>query len=206
MNSKVDQYLIDGCGRCKYYATPNCKVNTWIEELKILRSIALESGLNEEIKWGVPCYTFENKNIILVSAFKDYCAISFFKGTLIKDKKNLLEKPGDNSQSAMYLKFNKESDILSNKKIIKSYIEQAIEIEKSGLKVEFKKNPEPIPEELNKKFQENPEFKKAFFSLTPGRQRGYILFFSQPKQTKTREARIEKCTTKIFNGEGLNEY
>lgn len=206
MNSKVDQYLIDGCGRCKYYATPNCKVNTWIEELKILRSIALESGLNEEIKWGVPCYTFENKNIILVSAFKDYCAISFFKGTLIKDKKNLLEKPGDNSQSAMYLKFNKESDILSNKKIIKSYIEQAIEIEKSGLKVEFKKNPEPIPEELNKKFQENPEFKKAFFSLTPGRQRGYILFFSQPKQSKTREARIEKCTTKIFNGEGLNEY
>ena len=144
-NNKIDNYLAEGCGRCPLVGTSDCKVHNWTEELKKLRTIVLECGLTEELKWGVPCYTFQNKNILLVSAFKEFCVISFFKGSLLKDAKNILERPGANSQATRYIKFTSVEEIINLKNTLKSYISEAIEVEKAGLKVEFKKNPEPIP-------------------------------------------------------------
>jgi uncharacterized protein YdeI (YjbR/CyaY-like superfamily) len=205
MNPKVDKYLIDGCMRCKFGATPACKVNSWKEELVMLRHIVLECGLTEELKWGVPCYTNNDKNIVVINAFKDYCSLSFFKGVLLKDPQNILDQPGESSQSGRLIKFTDPKQIREQEEILKAYILEAVEIEKSGLKVAFKKNPEPIPDELLDKFAEDPVLEKAFYALTPGRQRGYIIYFSQPKQPQTRYSRIEKCKEKIFNGEGLND-
>ena len=204
-NPKVDLYLKEGCGRCPFGNTPKCKVNFWPKELKKLRKIILETGLSEEIKWSMPCYTIDSKNILILSAFNDSCNINFFKGALLKDPGSILEKPGENSQSARYLRITSVSQIKELESIIKAYIAEAIELERSGAKVEFKKNPEPIPEELLVKFEENPDLHTAFLALTPGRQRGYILFFSAPKQSKTRESRIEKCIPQIMNGKGIND-
>lgn len=205
MNPKVHKYLEDGCMRCPLGATPDCKVRTWTAELERLRAIVLDCGLTEEVKWGVPCYTFQENNVLIVSALKDCCSISFFKGVLLKDPDVILQKPGPNSQSARLIKFTMEEEIIKMEPILKAYIFEAIEVEKAGLKVNFKKVPEPIPEELEKKFGEDPVLKTAFESLTPGRQRGYIIYFSRPKQSKTRESRIEKCSGKILNGEGLHD-
>lgn len=205
MNQKIDKYLIDGCMRCKLGGTPQCKVHNWREELEILRHIVLGCGLTEELKWGVPCYTFNNKNIVIVSAFKDYSCLSFFKGSLLNDRKKILLKPGENSQSSRIVKITNPDQILELENILKEYILEAVEVEKSGQKVEFKKNSEPIPNELLKKFEEYPELEKAFSALTPGRQRGYIIYFSQPKNSQSIVNRIEKCRQKILNGEGLND-
>jgi uncharacterized protein YdeI (YjbR/CyaY-like superfamily) len=205
LNPKVDLYITNGCGRCKYYSTAKCKVRNWQEELETLRQIAIDSGLTEELKWGVPCYTFNDTNIAMVSAFKDYCSLSFFKGALLKDTNNLLVKTSESMQSARFIKFTCSKEITEKSLILKSYIFQAIELEKAGLKVDFKKNLEPAPEELLAKFDENPALKKAFYALTTGRQRGYIIYFSQPKQSNTRVIRIEKYMQKIMNGEGLND-
>lgn len=204
-NQKVDQYLVEGCMRCELGGTPQCKVLSWTNELETMRQIVLETGLKEEVKWGVPCYTFQDKNILLVSALKEFSAISFFKGSLLKDPANVLVAPGKNSQASRYLKFKSVDEIIKKEQTIKEYIREAVEIEKSGKKVEFKKNPEPMPEELEQKMEEDPYFRDAFERLTPGRQRGYIIFFSQPKQSQTRISRIEKCTSKILNGEGLHD-
>jgi uncharacterized protein YdeI (YjbR/CyaY-like superfamily) len=170
-----------------------------------LRAIVLECGLTEELKWGVPCYTYENKNILLVSAFKEYCVSSFFKGVLLKDLHNILEKPGPHSQSDRVIKFTSVQRINELEEVLKAYIFEAIEVEKAGLRVEFKKSPEPIPDELQQKLDEDLFFKTAFEELTPGRQRGYIIYFSQPKQSKTRVARIEKNVPRILNGDGLHD-
>ena len=205
MNPKVDHYLIDGCMRCNFGGTPECKVHNWKDELVMLRHIVLECGLTEELKWGVPCYTSDNKNIVIVSAFKDYSSLSFFKGALLKDPHKILIKQGENSQSARIIKFTNPEQITEQQEILKAYILEAVEIERSGLKVEFSKTPEPVPDELIQKFDEYPELKKAFHALTPGRQRGYIIYFSQPKQSQTRFNRIEKYKQKILNGEGLND-
>lgn len=205
MNPKVDQYLIEGCMRCKYGGTPQCKVNDWQEELVMLRHIMLACGLTEDLKWGVPCYTSDSKNIAMVSAFKDYASLSFFKGVLLKDPKKILQQQGKSSQSARLIKFTSPGQIMQQQEVLKTYILEAVEIENSGAKVEFKKNPEPTPEELFQKFDENPALKKAFYALTPGRQRGYIIHFSQPKKTETRFSRIEKCIPNILNGKGLND-
>jgi uncharacterized protein YdeI (YjbR/CyaY-like superfamily) len=205
INPKIDNYLAKGCGRCPLGGTSDCKVHLWPEEIKILRTILLDCGLTEELKWGVPCYTYEGKNIILVSALREYCAFSFFKGVLLKDSHNILEKPGPNSQSDRVIKFTSVQQIIELEDVLKAYILEAIEVEKAGLKVKFKKNPEPIPVELQQKLDEDPFFKTAFEELTPGRQRGYIIYFSQAKQSKTRVTRIEKCTPKILNGEGLHD-
>jgi len=205
MNPAVDQYLIDGCMRCPYGATPACKVNNWKEELVMLRHIALECELAEELKWGVPCYTYEDKNVAIVSAFKEYASLSFFKGSLLQDTHQILVKQGESSQSARLIKFTSTDQILELQDILKSYIQEAVELEKSGAKVEFKKNPEPVPTELLEKFEASPNFRNAFFSLTPGRQRGYIIYFSQPKSPQSRYNRIEKCREKILNGEGLHD-
>ena len=205
LNPKVDNYLSEGCGRCPLGGTPDCKVHNWTPELEFLRMIVLDCGLTEELKWGVPCYTFQETNVLLVSAFRDYCAISFFKGALLSDEHGLLEKPGKHSQAARLLKFTSVESIRAVETHLKTYIFEAIEVEKAGLKVNFKTHPEPIPEELEKKFEEDPVLKNAFEALTPGRQRGYILYFSAPKQSKTRTARIEKSLGKILKGEGLND-
>ena len=204
-NPKIDNYLAVGCGRCSFGGTPDCKVHQWPEELRKLRTILLDCGLTEELKWGVPCYTYQNKNIILISALRGYCSFSFLKGVLLKDPHNILEKPGPQSQSDRVIKFINVQQISEMADILKAYVAEAIEVEKAGLKVSFKQNPEPIPTELQQKFIEDPFFKTAFEELTPGRQRGYIIHFSQAKQSKTRVSRIEKCTPKILNGEGLHD-
>ncbi len=207
MNKSADHFFIGGCGRCSLADTPQCKVHTFSEELLLLRSILLDSELTEECKWGVPCYTFNNKNVILLSAFKEFCSISFLKGALLKDPEQLLVKPGENSQSARYLKFQSVNQITKIRKHIKAFIKEAIEIEKSGKKVDLKEKAELVfPEELLNIFKTNKEFKNAFFALTPGRQRGYNMFFTAAKQSATRVNRINKCMPDIFKGKGLNEY
>lgn len=206
MNPQIDTYLLDGCMRCHLGATPGCKVHQWREELKQLRRIILSCGLNEELKWGVPCYTFQGKNIAIVSAFKNFASLSFFKGVLLTDPLKMLAKAGENSQSASGFKFTDVRQILANEPIIKSYVLEAIDLEREGKKVHFKEVGEfPIPEELIKKFNQNQSLEIAFRSLTPGRQRGYLLFFSAPKQSKTRESRIEKSIPNILQGKGIHD-
>ncbi len=205
MNALVDKYLFDGCMRCPLGATPDCKVHDWRDELEIIRSIILDSGLKEELKWGIPCYTLEGRNIILLSALKDCCTISFLKGVLLDDPTNILEKPGENSQSARYIRIRNSNEIETKEKEIRDLIRDAIRIERSGQKVDFKSNPEPWPEELEEFLDKDPVLKSSFESLTPGRQRGYIIYFSQAKQPATRISRIEKCAGKILNGEGLHD-
>lgn len=204
LNPQVDKYLIDGCMRCKYGGTPQCKVHNWREELEMLRQIVLETGLTEEIKWGAPVYTHKGKNIVSVGALKESANIGFFKGVLLTDKHKILQQQG-NLQSERIVKFTNVKDIKKVKGVLKEYVLEAIEIEESGRKVEFKKNPEPIPDELLEAFEQDPAFKKAFYALTTGRQRGYIIHFAQPKQSQTRIGRIGKYKEQIFNGIGLND-
>ncbi len=207
MIPEVDKYLKDGCMRCPKGATPECKVNDWQEELKLLRLLVLECGLTEELKWSVPCYTIDGKNVLILSAFKESAAINFFKGVLLNDEYNILESPGENSQSARYLKFTNIQQVKDHEDKIKALVKKAAENEKKGLKVEFKKTSQyEVPEELEQKFNEDPGFKAAFDALTPGRQRGYLIHFSGAKQSTTRTRRIEKFTPKIFEGKGFNEY
>lgn len=192
MNPKVDEYI--------------SKAKKWKEEFEKLRSIFFDCQLTEELKWGTPCYMFEENNIALLIGFKEYCGLSFFKGSLLKDTNNILVKPGENTQSARIIRFTSLQEINEMESILKEYIYQAVEIEKAGLKVEFKKVTEfTVPEELQNKFDENPDFKTAFYALTPGRQKAYLLHFSDPKQSKTRESRIEKSMQLIFDGKGLND-
>ncbi|MFK7923864.1 MAG: YdeI family protein [Bacteroidia bacterium] len=206
MDSAVDLYFVDGCGRCPLGGTPSCKVQTWTEPMKQLRLILLDCGLTETLKWGVPCYMFQGQNLLLLSAFNAYCSLSFFKGLLLQDAKGLLASPGENSQAVRLLKFTSSQEVIEMTPLIKAYIFEAIEIEKAGLKVDFKEKDELVlPEELLAKMDEHPELKIAFEALTPGRQRGYILNFTQPKQSKTRIARIEKWIPKILEGKGIHD-
>jgi uncharacterized protein YdeI (YjbR/CyaY-like superfamily) len=206
MISNVDKFLVDGCMRCKYGATPQCKVRKWNEELVMLRHIILECGLEETIKWGFPCYMDNGKNILVIGAFKDYVTISFFKGALLKDPHGILQQPGENSRSFRLFKFTNTDQILRHMEFIKEYVLEAVEIEKSGLKIKPISISElPVPEELKHKFEEIPALKTAFYALTPGRQRGYLLYFSEAKQSKTRESRINKYMQKIFEGKGMSD-
>ncbi|MCE7990616.1 MAG: hypothetical protein HEP71_01495 [Roseivirga sp.] len=205
MNTSVDNYFVEGCGRCTLGGTPDCKVHRWTAELELLRKIILDCGLTEESKWGAPCYTFQNKNMLMLSALKGYCCISFFKGSLLSDHENLLVKPGPNSQAARLFRFQHVNEIQKTERHIKAYIFEAIELEKAGLTVTLKKNPEPIPVELEMKLEEDPVLKTAFEALTPGRQRGYVLHFSKPKRSETRIGRIEKCIPMILQGTGLHD-
>ena len=192
MNPKVDDFL--------------SKIEKWQPELEKLRSIILDCGLTEELKWGVPCYTFKNSNVILLGGFKEWCVISFLKGVLLHDEKNILVSAGENSQSAKVIKFTNLDEIIEIKSTLKAYIIEAIEVEKLGLKVDLKKDDDLIfVEELQKKLDEDATFKTAFENLTKGRQRGYNMYFSAPKQSKTKEARIEKYTQRILDGKGIND-
>lgn len=191
-NSKVDFYFE--------------KADKWKAVLEQLRDVALDCHLVEELKWGCPCYTFDGANIVLIHAFKEYCAFLFFKGALMKDPNKILIQQSDNVQAARQVRFTSSMDVSTKKEILKKYIFEAAEIEKSGQKVELKKVSEfEIAEELQNKFDADPDFKKAFYALTPGRQRAYLLHFSQPKQSKTREARVEKNMLRILDGKGLND-
>jgi uncharacterized protein YdeI (YjbR/CyaY-like superfamily) len=192
MNPKVDFYFK--------------KANKWQEELAQLRMIMLESGLVEELKWGVPAYTYEKSNVVLIHDFKEYCALLFVKGALLKDPHGVLIQQTENVQSARQIRFTSVDDILEKEPAVRACIREAIEVEKAGLKVEFKKPTEfAVAEEFQKQLDEMPGLKAAFEALTPGRQRAYLLHFSSPKQSKTREARVEKCVPKILDGKGLDD-
>lgn len=176
------------------------------DELKALRAILLDCGLTEEFKWRSPCYTFQKKNVVIIGELKACCTFSFFKGALIKDPHGILEKPGENSRAARLIRFSNVDEIRKRKPVLKTYIEEAIKIEQVGLKIDFQEDQQlDFPEELQKKFEETPELKIAFGALTPGRQRGYVMFFSAAKQSKTRTARIEKYTSRILDGKGMND-
>jgi len=205
MNPLVDLYLKEGCGRCNLYQTPKCKVHFWQEPMHALRNILLDTELKEEFKWSQPCYTYNGKNVMMLTAFNDLCCIAFFKGALLNDSNNLLEFPGPNSQASKRLNFIKEKQVVELEPQIRDFIKQAIELEKSGASIELKKVPEPLTQELQDVFNGNPELEIAFYSLTPGRQRGYIIHFSQPKQTKTRLSRIAKMIPKIMDGKGFHD-
>jgi uncharacterized protein YdeI (YjbR/CyaY-like superfamily) len=192
MNPQVDAYLK--------------KIKQWHKEFEKLRIIILDCTLTEELKWGCPCYTFQNKNIVLIHGFKEYCALLFFKGALVKDAKGILIQQTENVQAARQIRFTNIREIVKMAPILKSYIHEAIEVEKAELKVDFKKVTEfIIPEEFQNKLDKITALKTAFDALTPGRQRAYILYFSAPKQSQTRKSRIEKCMQRILNGKGLHD-
>lgn len=182
------------------------KPSQWQEEYKLLRSLALDCDLTEELKWGKPCYTLNNSNVVLIHGFKEYCALLFHKGALLNDEQNLLIQQTENVQAARQLRFTSYDQIQDMQDDIKAYIKDAIRVENAGLKVEMKKTAEyEMPEELQEKLNADSELEEAFYSLTPGRQRGYLLYFSQAKQAKTRIARIEKYTPHILAGKGFND-
>jgi uncharacterized protein YdeI (YjbR/CyaY-like superfamily) len=182
------------------------KAEKWQEEYVKLRMIILDCGLTEELKWGVPCYTFQKSNIVLIHGFKDYCAILFIKGSLLQDPHGILIQQTENVQAGRQVRFTSIREIVELEPILKTYVFEAVEVEKAGLEVSFKKHAEyTIPEELQQKFDEIPALKAAFEALTPGRQRGYMLHFSSPKQSKTRESRVEKYMQHILNGKGMDD-
>jgi uncharacterized protein YdeI (YjbR/CyaY-like superfamily) len=192
MNPKVDFYF--------------SKAKAWEKEIELLRTIVLGCGLTEELKWGSPCYMFQETNVVLIHVFKEYCALLFFKGALLQDADGILVQQSKNVQAARQVRFTNAKEIVKLKSILKAYIYEAIEVEKAGLKVNLKKTAEySIPEEFQNKLKKNAALKTAFKALTPGRQRGYLLYFSAPKQSKTRESRIEKYIQPILDGKGLND-
>jgi len=191
MNPKVDLFLR--------------KAKKWREESEKLRMILLDFPLTEELKWGEPCYTLQGKNVVLIGGFKDYCSLLFFKGALLGDPHRILVTPGK-LQAGRQLRFTSLHEIVAMEPVLKTYIYEAIEVEKAGLKVKLKKHSDyAIPEELQKKFDEIPALKTAFEALTPGRQRAYMFHISAPKQSKTRESRVAKCIPQILAGKGLND-
>jgi uncharacterized protein YdeI (YjbR/CyaY-like superfamily) len=191
-NPKVDWYF--------------SKAKDWQEEVAKLRTIALESGLTEELKWGVPCYTLDGSNVVLIHVFKKYCALLFHKGVLLKDARSILIQQTKNVQAGRQIRFTDIAEIVEMEPVIKAYIREAIKIEKAGLKVEFKKASEfPMAEEFQDRLDMMPALKRAFYGLTPGRQRGYLLYFSSAKQSKTRSARVEKYIPQILKGKGVDD-
>ncbi len=192
MNPKVDGFLK--------------KAKQWRKEMEKLREILLVAGLGEELKWGKPCYTFQTGNVVVMLPLKNYCALLFCKGALLKDPSGILVKAGENTQAARQLRFTHLREIVDREAILKTYLQQAIEVEKAGLEVTYKKTTDfVIPEEFQKKLNELPALKTAFAALTPGRQRGYLLYFSGAKQSRTRESRVEKCLPQILRGKGLQD-
>ena len=192
MNPKVDAYI--------------SKLNKWQEETETLRAIVLECPVTEDLKWGVPCYTVDHKNVVLIHSFKEYCALLFVKGALMKDPKGILVQQTENVQSARQVRFTSREEIVKLQAALKTYIRAAIDVEKAGLKVQRKSTDEfEVAEEFQSRLDKLPKLKKAFEALTPGRQRAYLLHFSSARQAKTRESRIDKCTPLILEGKGLND-
>jgi uncharacterized protein YdeI (YjbR/CyaY-like superfamily) len=190
-NPKVDAYFSN--------------TEKWREELETLRRILLDCPVTEEFKWRSPCYTFQKGNVVTIWGFKEYCVLSFFKGVLLKDTEGILVAPGENSRSVRMVKFTSVPEIVEMEAVLKDYVHEAIEVEKAGQKVDFRKDDLVLPRELISKLDKNPDLRAAFEALTPGRQRGYTLYFSQPKQSKTRLSRIEKYVPRILEGKGLHD-
>jgi uncharacterized protein YdeI (YjbR/CyaY-like superfamily) len=191
MNPKVDAYISEE--------------RRWRKESERLRLISLGCGLTEALKWGKPCYTYQGSNVVLIQGFNEYCALMFFKGALLKDPKGILKRIGEHTQAARQARFTNVRDVVEMEPTLEAYINEAVEAERAGLKVVLNKNPRPVPDEFRKRLDAEPALKSAFYALTPGRQRGYIYYFSAAKQSKTRESRIEKCRRKILAGKGLDD-
>lgn len=206
-NPEVDVYFADGCGRCILGGTPECKVHRWTNEMKCLREVILGCGLIEERKWGVACYTYQKKNVMMLGALKANCFISFFKGALLQDEFKLLHKPGEHSQAGRVMRFTTVEQVMALTPHIKAYIAEAISLEKSGVKIPAAASTSgtSLPDELTKILAENKSLHDAFYALTPGRQRGYIIYFSGAKQSSTRKARIEKVIPQILSGKGMHD-
>lgn len=203
LNPLIDQFLLEGCMRCPKGATPACKVHKWRDILEFLRQLLLNTELQEERKWGVPTYSLNGKNVVIIGVFKESCVLSFLKGGLLEDPYQILERPGPNSQEGRFIRFTQLSQAQEIETKIKEYLLQAIEVERSGKKASTKPAFPVLPEELLQKFAEHPNLETAFFALSPGRQRGYVIHFSEAKQSATRLNRIEKYLPKIFAGKGM---
>ncbi len=205
MTTQIDLYFAEGCGRCPLGGTPHCKVHTWQEVLQHVRALPLACGLVEEVKWGVPCYTQQGKNIVTVSALKDCVVLGFFHGASLPDPDGLLVKQGANSQVGRIIRFTEARQVSRLKPKVISYIKAAMALAQNGQKPRASKPTERVPTELEEAFSKTAGLQKAFLALTPGRQRGYLLYFSAPKQSATRKARIEKCIQPIFEGKGMHD-
>jgi uncharacterized protein YdeI (YjbR/CyaY-like superfamily) len=204
--SQADSFFRDGCGRCEHHATPQCRIHLWPAELALLREIALSTGLSEEQKWGMPCYTDKGKNIFLILALKDYAGVSFFKGSLLTDPKQILESTGPNSEAGRVFRVRSVQDIEQHASALRALMDQAIQVERSGAKVASKSVEDfERPQELIAIFAQDPAFAQAFEALTPGRQKGYLLHFGSAKQSKTRTDRILKHKERILAGQGMHD-
>ncbi len=204
-NTSVDSYLAEGCGRCEKFQTPDCKVHPWQETLVALRALLAETPLNEEMKWGSPCYTLGGKNVVMISARNDYCALSFLKGALLADPDGLLVPPGPHCQAARLLKFTSAGEVDARRASAAAFIAAAIANERAGKKVAFKQTLDPLPDELEAMLDAQPEVRAAFDALTRGRKRSYLLYVGGAKQAKTRAARAARSIPKILAGKGFNE-
>jgi uncharacterized protein YdeI (YjbR/CyaY-like superfamily) len=206
MTTDINDFILNGCGRCSKYATLLCKINNWKEELLLLRKIVLQSGLTETMKWGMPCYQLDGKNVVMLAPFKDNCTLSFFKGSLLKNHSNILVKAGENSEQSRVIRFTNKSEIIKIEFEILDLIKEAIENEKKGIKVGPKKITEAdFPIEFLKEIESSSQLKIAFQKLTPGKQRAYLIYFNSAKQSSTRESRIKKHIPQILNGKGLSD-
>ena len=204
-NESVEKFLAEGCGRCEHFQTPQCKVHDWAGALVELRALLRTSGLEETMKWGSPCYTLEGKNVAMLVAYRDWCGISFFQGALLPDEDGLLVAPGPNSRHARGLRFTSVTQVRRRKKQVRSYLDTAIEVRRSGARVEPRRETDELPEALQAILDEDADVRTAWEALTPGRRRSHILHVSGAKQAKTRVSRAHKCATRILAGKGFNE-
>ena len=203
--TSVDQYLLDGCGRCSKGGTASCTVHTWHPILVAMRELATECMLTEEVKWSVPCYTLKGKNVLMIHAFKEYCSILFMKGSLLTDPENILHRQTEHVTAGRQLRYTNLEGFLAQRDRAKAFILEAITLEEAGKKVATRTQEDPEVDELKEAFAQDEAFKNAFYQLTPGRQRAYLLHFAQPKQAATRASRIVKCMDMILRGEGLHD-
>lgn len=204
-NTSFESYIKDGCGRCERFQTPQCKVLRWTAVLEALRELALASGLVEAMKWGFPCYTLAGKNVLMVVAFKEHCALQFFKGAALEDPDGLLEAPGPNSQAVRMLKVRSLAEVKKHKAAARRFIDAAVALERAGGTIAARAAAEPVPDELARRLAADPKLSRAFAALTPGRQRSHILHVSGAKQPATRERRVDTCAVAILAGRGFNE-
>jgi len=202
----VDDYLLNGCMRCALGATPDCKVLRWTEELTTFRAMALQAGLEEDIKWGMPCYSVDGGNVLIVAAFKDYCAVTFFKGVLLKDPAEILELAGPNSHASRVVRCTNMDQVRAKAEALQALMVQAVEVQRSGATVDdVPRAVTEMPEELERRLDTDPELAAAFFAMTPGRQRSHMLFIGDAKQTQTRETRVDKSVPMILAGRGIHD-
>lgn len=206
MTKSIDVFLSDGCGRCSKFGTDDCSVRRYAAEIQLLRQIALDVFTEEQVKWGSPCYSYQNKNVVILHSFKDNCGFSFFKGALLSDPEGILIQQTENMHASRLLRYTNLEQIIAQQDIIRAYLFEALEIEKAGLKIAPKPVQELIfPDELKEMFAKDPSFESAFLALTPGRQKNYIRHFSEAKQSATKISRIEKYKPFIFKGIGMDE-